>query len=90
MVALRTFPNWVDLSISCFNARLIHFFRIFLDPRDITFELLEESTSYFGYNPRRCFEASSSIANSKVIKKEVESAIKDAARGDIMQLLLES
>ena len=90
MVAPRTFPNWVGLSISFFNARLIHFFRIFLHPCDITFELLKESISYFGYNPRECFAASSSLANLRDIKKELGSAIQIAAHGDIMQRFFES
>ena len=88
MVAPRTFPNWVDLSISCFNARLIHFFRIFLKPYDVTFELLKESTSYFGYNPRQCFQASSSVITLKVKKRVAESAIISAAHRDILRVLL--
>ena len=88
MVAPRTFPNRVGLRISCFNARLIHFFRIFLDPRDITFERLKESTSYFGYNPRRCFEACSTDLELEYGK--FKTAIRNAARGDIMQLLLDA
>ena len=44
---------------------------------------------YFGYNPRQCFEASSSATSLKAIKMRVESAIKDAARGNLMQLFLD-
>ena len=90
MVAPRTFHNWVGLSISCFNARLIHFFRVFLDPRDIVFELLKESTTYFGYNPRQCFAASTSVTKLNNTKKMVESAITSAAGGDILRLLSEA
>jgi hypothetical protein len=75
MVAPRAFPNWVGLSISSFNARLIHFFRMFLFPYDITFKLLSESTSYFGYNPRRCFDASISETRLRAKKNEVLNQI---------------
>ncbi|KAH9978410.1 hypothetical protein BJV74DRAFT_888255 [Russula compacta] len=34
---------------------------IFLHHKDISFALLSESTTYFGCNPRRCFEASFSV-----------------------------
>ena len=34
---------------------------MFLYPFDITFKRLWKSTSYFGYNPRRCFIASRSV-----------------------------
>jgi hypothetical protein len=73
MVAPRAFPNWVG-SISFFNARLIHFFRIFLHPRDITFKLLRKSTSYFGYSSRQCFNASYSETRLKA-KTEVKVRI---------------
>ena len=87
MVAPRTLPYWVGLSISCFNARLTHFFRIFLNPYDITFDLLLESTGFFGHNPRRCFEASISFADLKLHVNNVSSAIKSRATGDIVQLI---
>src|SRR6266852_5596690 len=69
MVVPRTVPNWVGLSISSPNARLIHFFRIFLHPFDITFNVLRKSTSYFGCNPRECFDASYSATrlNAKTV-----------------------
>ena len=90
MVSLRTFSNWVGLSICFFNARLIHFFRIFLHPRDITFELLKESTSYFGCNPRRCFEASSSATKLQESQDLFKIAIKSTSRVNILQLLLDA
>ncbi len=34
------------------------FFRIFLHSKDIPLELLRQSTTYFGHNPRQCFKAS--------------------------------
>ena len=71
MVAHGAFPNWVGLSISLFNARPIHFFRIFLYRKDIKFKLLRESTSYFGYNPRLCFDASCSVNRLESKKQEV-------------------
>ena len=80
MVARRAFPNWVGLSISSFDARLVHFFRIFLHPRDITFKLLKKSTSYFGYNPRRCFDASYSVTRLKAKTEEVLTQITDIGK----------
>jgi len=53
--------------------------------------LLEESTRYFGYNPRQCLEASSSVANLKAKKSELESAIKHGTRNksvdDMVQMM---
>jgi hypothetical protein len=51
--------------------------RIFLHEDDFRFELLRESTSYFGYNPRRCFRASS-IKKLNTEKTEVAEAINTA------------
>jgi hypothetical protein len=79
MVTPRAFPNWVGLSISSFNARLIHFFRIFLHRGDIKFKLLRESTSYFGYNPCRCFDASRSVIRLEAKKQQVLRKIKSIA-----------
>src|SRR6266567_8066446 len=45
-----------------FSTRLMPLCRIFLHLFDLSFKLLRKSTSYFGYNPRRCFVASSSTA----------------------------
>jgi hypothetical protein len=60
MVAPRALPDWVSAILSSFNARLIYFFRIFLHPRDITFQRLMKATKHFGYNPRLCFSDSHS------------------------------
>ncbi len=89
MVAPGAFYDWVGLTISSFNARLIHFFRIFLHHNDITFKLLRESTSYFGYNPRLCFNASDSAATLKEKIWEIEMRIEDVAEGmnDISNIL---
>ncbi len=59
------------------------FFRIFLHSNDIPLELLRESTSYFGYNPRRCFKASYS---AKILEENVQmikGRIKGVAEGVI-------
>jgi hypothetical protein len=88
MVAPRAFLNWVGLNIPSFNARLIHFFRIFLHSRDISVELLRESTSYFGYNPRRCFDASCSVVRLEHKKQELLGQIRDIENTSrIMQAL---
>lgn len=71
MVVRGAFPNWVSLSISLFSARPIYFFRIFLHRNDIKFKLLRESTTYFGYNPRRCFAASLSTKRLESKKRDV-------------------
>ena len=71
MVASRAFPNCVGLNVSSFNARLIHFFRIFLYPDDINFKLLRKSTLYCGYNPRECFRASYSVTGLEAKMSEV-------------------
>jgi hypothetical protein len=56
------FLTGVSAILSSFNARLIYFFRIFLDPRDITVKQLRKATMHFGYNPRLCFSNSHSEA----------------------------
>jgi len=71
----------------------MRFCRIFLHASDLSFKLLRESTSYFGYNPRRCFEASLSVANLESIKKEVESVIRGVSKKGIdyiIELLLDT
>ena len=55
----------------------MHFFRIFLYPFDISLELLRESTLYFGYNPRLCFNAAHSVGVLKMKTEEVMSRIRD-------------
>jgi hypothetical protein len=62
MVTLRALPDWVSAIISSFNARLIYFFRIFLNPHDITVKWLSKVTMHFGYNPHLCFSSSHSEA----------------------------
>jgi hypothetical protein len=86
MVAPRAFPNWVGLRIPPFNARLIHFFRIFLHSHDITFKLLRKSASYFGYNPRQCFDLSYSESRLNAEIEEVVARIRDIARGTTSML----
>jgi len=48
---------------------------MFLYPDDITFKLLRKSTSYFGFNPRGCFNASCSVTSWKVKKEKVKAQI---------------
>ena len=75
MVGPRAFYNRVGLGISSFDPRLIHFFRLFLHSRDVTFKLLKESTLYYGYNPRRCFDVSYSRRRLKAKKMDVVQVI---------------
>ncbi|KAH9985077.1 hypothetical protein BJV74DRAFT_718521, partial [Russula compacta] len=63
---------------------------IFLHPDDISFALLSESMTYFGYNPRQCFEASTSVQYLIMKKKELmERIVGVASEGNqhILQLL---
>ena len=62
-------------------------FRIFLHPRDISFELLKESTSYFGHNPRRCFHASTSESQLERQKSRVILRASGAAQNTPMRLV---
>ena len=57
----------------------MHPCRIFLHSYDISFALLSKSTSYFGNNPRRCFEASVSVKALGWKKKNLESDIERVA-----------
>ena len=89
MVIRGALSNWVGLS-NCFNTRLMPLRRIFLHRHDLSFKLLRESTSYFGYNPRQCFDASSSAAKLTAKKSQVASRISVATSRpsyDIIQLL---
>src|SRR5260221_12360883 len=67
----------------------MHFFRIFLYPFDISRELLEKSTLYFGYNPRRCLKSASSVQNLEEKKAVIELRIRDVASepSNMVQLL---
>ena len=78
--------SWVCIRITSFNARLIHFIRIFLYPSDISLKLLRLSTLCFGYNPRLCFSAARSVNVSKRKMAVAMSGIRDIS-GDILQLL---
>jgi hypothetical protein len=62
-----------------FNTRLMSPCRIFLQPLNLPFKLLRESTLYCGYNPRQCFKASFSAARLGIMKSFVVSAIGEAA-----------
>lgn len=44
---------------------------IFLHPYGVTFELLRKLSSYFGYNPRQCFDASCSVTRLKATMRQV-------------------
>jgi len=53
----------------------MHFFRVFLYPLDISPTLLQESTTYFGYNPRQCFNSASSVKKLEETKEATKSRI---------------
>ncbi len=83
MVAPGAFPNWVGLTVFIFQRSTDSFFRIFLHPNDIPLELLRVSTSYFGYNPRRCFDASYSAKILEQTIGTIKEQIEDVAEGMI-------
>jgi hypothetical protein len=64
---------------------------MFLYPFDVSLELLLESTEYFGYNPRRCFDAASSVHTLKEMKRAIETRIRGLAMEcNMVQVLLSS
>src|SRR5712671_836664 len=89
MVVRGALTNWVGLTIA-FITRLMPLRRIFLCSSDLSFKLLRVSTSYFGYNPRQCFKASSSVAISQHETKSVATLIGSSAHcaGDNMLQLV--
>ncbi|KAF8262318.1 hypothetical protein EI94DRAFT_1789026 [Lactarius quietus] len=61
---------------------------LFLHPSNLSLKLLEESTSYFGFNPRACFEAALSVKKMDRTKSKVIDAIDKAANEGIDKLPL--
>src|SRR5260221_4176122 len=92
MVAPRAFPSWVCLRVTPFNSQLMHFFRIFLYPLDISPELLKKSTSYFGYNPRCCFNSATSVKKLEKTKEAIQSRITNITfeQSNMVQVLYSS
>src|SRR5712675_3232223 len=67
--------------------------RTFLYHDDLPFKLLRESTTYLGCNPRRCFEASSSVDKLKDRMNSVVDAVRKTVRhapsdNSLVQLLV--
>jgi len=60
---------------------------LFLHPSNLSLKLLEESTSYFGFNPRACFEAALSVKKMDRTKSKVIDAIDKAANEGIDKLV---
>src|SRR5260370_38473774 len=59
-------------------------------PADFCLKRLRESTSYFGHNPRRCFQASEFADTLEFTKRDAASVIQSAAeetRDNITKLL---
>jgi hypothetical protein len=63
-----------DIAVRLMTA-LTYFCRLFLNPQDLTYTRLKESVSYFGFNPRRCFQASFSGRNLIQLKQSIEEAV---------------
>jgi len=51
---------------------------LFLQRSNLSVRLLEDSASYFGYNPRECFRAAFSVRSMESTKGEVMAAISEA------------
>ncbi|KAF8259787.1 hypothetical protein EI94DRAFT_1690300 [Lactarius quietus] len=60
---------------------------LFLHPSNLSLKLLEESTSYFGFNPCACFEAALSVKKMDRTKSKVIDAIDKAANEGIDKLV---
>ena len=69
------------LALPC-NTRLKPLCRIFLHGDDLPFKLLRDSTSYFGYNPRQCFGASTSVRDLITHRNLTIIRIEDAAKNN--------
>jgi hypothetical protein len=64
------------------------FFRIFLNPFDISFKRLREATLYLGYNPRQCFSAALSAEELAEKKSDVRWWIRGVSiKESIFQVL---
>ncbi|KAF8257274.1 hypothetical protein EI94DRAFT_1692741 [Lactarius quietus] len=60
---------------------------LFLHPSNLSLELLEESASYFGFNPHVCFQAALSVQKMDRTKAKVIDAIDKAANEGIDKLV---
>lgn len=76
MVPQGVFPNRVSGITVHWVTALTHSRRLFLNPQDLTYARLKESVSHFGYNPRRCFQASSSVRNLIQLKQDLEQVVR--------------
>ena len=66
------------------------FFRIFLNRRDLTYERLKESTSYFGLNPRLCFNASIAGDALNQLTQDIQMAVFSTSQKKNIGTLLSS
>ena len=76
MVPQGAFPNRVSGITVHLVTALTYSCRLFLNQQDLTYARLKESVSYFGYNPRRCFQASSSVGNLIQLKQDLEHVVR--------------
>jgi len=61
---------------------------IFLHPLDLTYARLKEATTYFGFSPRLCFNASQEDRYLRHLQNEVQMAVQNAAlKRDIRSLI---
>jgi len=75
VVAKRVLLNWVRNRSAGPSTALMSLFSIFLNPQDLTYARLRESTSYFGRNPRLCFNASVAADSLRQLMSEIKEAI---------------
>jgi hypothetical protein len=91
VVAQGTLYNRVCSNSACSRTALMSLFRLFLNRLDLTYARLKESTSYFGFNPRLCFNASiADDALNQLIKDIRTSVFRSARKKDIGILFSES
>ena len=91
MVSQGAFLDWVRTVTAGFEIALTQFSRIFLHSQDLTYTRLRESTSYFGFSPRRCFHASLSRSIMLQFKQNVMEKIRSIpSTTSILSLLKET
>jgi hypothetical protein len=90
VVAQGVLHNWVRNNSAGLRIALTSLFRIFLNPYDFTYARLKESTFYFGFSPRLCFNASFSGNMLRQLMGDIRAAIISISRKTNIRSLLSS
>lgn len=61
---------------------LIYHLRILLHPEDLVYSHLQESTIYFGLNPRNCFSASADPENLVILREVIRKTVQGIPRSE--------